>query len=168
MTSEFDDAYEDKERIQGALFTTTIGELSLCPAIVVDAKDSVVSAVHTMNERHVGSVLVARDGKLVGIFTERDVLTRVAFRDGNRDLKVETVMTKNPETLEASENLAFALNKMSVGGFRHIPIVDGDGKPTAVISVRNIVDFLAELFPEDVINLPPTPSLGIPKSADGG
>src|SRR5580704_6521566 len=168
MSSEFDDAYEDKERIQGALFTTTIGELTLGPAIVVDAKDSVVSAVNAMNDRHIGSVLVQRDGKLVGIFTERDVLTRVAFRDGNRDLKVESVMTRNPETLEAGETIAFALNKMSVGGFRHIPIVDGDGKPTGVISVRNIVDFLAELFPEDVINLPSHPSLGIPKSIDGG
>jgi CBS domain-containing protein len=168
MTSEFDDAYEDKERIQGALFTTTIGELTLGPAIVVDAKDSVVSAVNAMNDRHIGSVLVQHDGKLVGIFTERDVLTRVAFRDGNHDLKVESVMTRNPETLEAGETIAFALNKMSVGGFRHIPIVDGDGKPTGVISVRNIVDFLAELFPEDVINLPPHPSLGIPKSIDGG
>jgi CBS domain-containing protein len=168
MSSEFDDAYEDKERIQGALFTTTIAELALSPAIVVDAKDSVVSAVDKMNERHIGSVLVQRDGKLVGIFTERDVLTRVAFRDGNRDLKVESVMTRSPETLEANETIAFALNKMSVGGFRHIPIVDGDGKPTGVISVRNIVDFLAELFPEDVINLPPTPGHGIPRSIDGG
>jgi len=168
MTSEFDDAYEDKERIQGALFTTTVSELNLSPAIIVDAKDSVVSAVNSMNERHIGSVLVQRDGKLVGIFTERDVLTRVAFRDGNRDLKVESVMTRNPETLEAGETIAFALNKMSVGGFRHIPIVDGDGKPTGVVSVRNIVDFLAELFPEDVINLPPNPGLGIPKSIDGG
>ncbi len=168
MRSEFDDAYEDKERIQGALFTTTIGELSLFPAVTIDAQESVVDAVKIMNEKHVGSILVERDGKLVGIFTERDVLTRVAFRDGNRDLKVETVMTRNPETLEAGETIAFALNKMSVGGFRHIPIVDGVGRPTGVISVRNIVDFLAELFPEDVINLPPTPGLGIPKSIDGG
>ena len=168
MNSEFNDAYEDKERIQGALFMTTIGELTLGPAIMVDAQASVVSAVNTMNERHIGSVLVERDGRLVGIFTERDILTRVAFRENNRELKVEAVMTRDPETLEASETIAFALNKMSVGGFRHIPIVDSDGQAIGVISVRNIVDFLAELFPEDVINLPPTSAHGIPKSMDGG
>jgi CBS domain-containing protein len=168
MRSEFDDAYEDKERIQGALFTTTIGELTLGPAVVVDAADSVVNAVNAMNQRHIGSVLVQRNGKLVGIFTERDVLTRVAFKDGNRNLRVEEVMTPTPETLESGETIAFALNKMSHGGFRHIPIVDGDSQAIGVISVRNIVDFLAELFPEDVINLPPTPAHGIPKSIDGG
>jgi CBS domain-containing protein len=168
MPSEFEDAYEDKQRIQGTLFDTTIGELTMCPAVVVDPSATVVSAVSAMNDRHTGCVLAQRDGKLVGIFTERDILTRVVFHDHDREIRVEAVMTRNPETLEASESIAYALNKMSVGGYRHIPIVDGDGQPVGVLSVRNIVDFLAELFPEHVLNLPPNPELGIPRSVDGG
>ena len=56
---------------------------------------------------------------------------------------------------------------MSVGGYRHIPIVE-DGRPVGVLSLRDIADFLAELFPEDVMNLPPDPAKAIADSADGG
>ena len=49
-------------------------------------------------------------------------------------------MTPQPDTLNASATIAYALNKMSLGGFRHIPVVDAAGKPTGVLSVRNIVD----------------------------
>jgi CBS domain-containing protein len=54
--------------------------------------------------------------------------------------------------------VAWALNKMHLGGFRHVPIVDAGGKPVGVVSVKNIVDFIVELFPAAVLNLPPDPS----------
>lgn len=166
--SEFDDAYDDKQLIRGTILTTTINELSLREPILVEAEATVVAAINAMNEQHTGCVLVQREGKLVGIFTERDVLRRVVFREGNRSFSVESVMTKNPETLEATATLAFALNKMSVGGYRHIPIVDKAAKPVGVLSVRDVVDFLVELFPDSVHNLPPSPEMGIAKSTDGG
>jgi CBS domain-containing protein len=166
--SEFQDAYEDIERIHGALMSAPISELSMRPPVLIDASASVVEAVDAMNEHHIGCLLVQRNGKLVGIFTERDVLTRVVFHEGNRALKVEAVMTPNPETLRASDSLAFALNRMSDGGYRHVPIVDRAGAPVGVLSVKDIVNFVVDLFPEDVLNLPPTPELGIAKDADGG
>lgn len=166
--SEFEDAYEDKELIRGAILATPISELPLRDPIVVDADATVVAAVNAMNEHRTGCVLVQRGGKLTGIFTERDVLTKVIFRNGNSSMKVETFNTSNPETLEATATIAFALNKMSVGGYRHIPIVDRDGRPVGVLSVRDIVDFLVELFPDGVLNLPPSPEKGIAKSLDGG
>ena len=166
--SEFDDAYEDKEIIRGAILSTPISELALRDPIVVDADATVVAAVNAMNENHTGCVLVAQAGRLAGIFTERDVLTKVIFRDHNNAMKVDVVMTKNPETLEAHQSIAYALNKMSVGGYRHIPIVERSGKPVGVLSVRDIVDFLVELFPDGVLNLPPSPEQGIAKTLDGG
>ncbi len=165
--SEFQDAYEDIERIHGALLTAPISELSMRQPVRIDASASVVDAVDAMNEHHIGCLLVERQGQLVGIFTERDVLTRVVFQDGNRAMKVEDVMTPNPETLRATDSLAFALNRMSDGGYRHVPIVDGVGNPVGVLSVKDIVNFLVDLYPEDVLNLPPTPDLGIPKDVDG-
>ncbi|MBI3411232.1 MAG: CBS domain-containing protein [Planctomycetes bacterium] len=166
--SEFEDAYEDQERIRGTLLATSISELGVREPLVVDASVTVGDAVEAMNQHHTGYVLVEKLGRLVGIFTERDVLTRVALRDGSAALAVEEVMTPRPETLEADETVSFALNKMSVGGYRHIPIVDRAGKPLGVLSVRDVVDFLVELFPEDVLNLPPTSQLGIGRSLDGG
>jgi CBS domain-containing protein len=113
-------------------------------------------------------VLVGSSGRLVGIFTERDVLTKVVFRHDGPLTPLESVMTPNPETLEAGATINYALNMMSVGGYRHIPIVDRDHKPVGVLSVRDIVDFLVQLYPEEVLNLPPTPAKGIADSADGG
>jgi CBS domain-containing protein len=165
--SEFDDAYEDKERIRGTLLTARLDELSLRTPIVVEPDTTVVAAVNAMNEQRIGCVLVQRAGKLVGIFTERDVLTRVIFRNANATMTVEAAMTKDPETLEEDQTIACALNKMSVGGYRHIPVVRR-GKPVGVVSIRNLVDFLVELFPERVLNVPPSPAQAIPKSRDGG
>ena len=165
--SEFDDAYEDQQRIRGAIMETPISDLPLRDPILIDATATVADAVKSMNDHHTGCVLVGKDGKLVGIFTERDVLTKDFFRADSHTVAVETVMTKNPETLEADNSIAFALNKMSVGGYRHIPIVEGD-KPVGVLSVRDVVDFLVELFPEDVLNLPPSPKNAITNSIDGG
>jgi CBS domain-containing protein len=119
------------------------------------------------NEHRIGCVLVQRAGKLVGVFTERDVLTKVVFRETSGTMTVESVMTREPETLEETQTIACALNKMSVGGYRHIPIIKR-GKPVGVVSIRDLVDFLVELFPERVLNVPPSPAQAIPKSRDGG
>lgn len=165
--SEFDDAYEDQQRIRGAILDTPISDLPLRDPILIDATGTVADAVKSMNDHHTGCILVGRAGKLIGIFTERDVLTKDFFRADSHTVPVESVMTPNPETLEPEDSIAFALNKMSVGGYRHIPIVDGD-KPVGVLSVRDIVDFLVDLFPGDVFNLPPSPKNAITNSIDGG
>jgi CBS domain-containing protein len=165
--SEFDEAYEDEQRIRGNLLAARLKELCSRPPILVEPDTTVVAAVNAMNEFRVGCVLVQRAGKLVGIFTERDVLNRVIFRPGNTTMTVESVMTKDPETLEANQTIACALNMMSVGGYRHIPIVE-HAKPVGVVSVRDLVDFLVELFPEGVLNIPPNPAHAIPKSKYGG
>jgi CBS domain-containing protein len=120
-----------------------------------------------MNGGHVGCALVVRDGKLVGIFTERDVLRKVA--GAKLDLTatpVEQVMTPNPDTLPATASIAFALREMSVEGYRHIPLVNADGSPEGVVSVRDIVTWLVEFLPATVLNLPPSPAIST--TLDGG
>jgi signal-transduction protein with cAMP-binding, CBS, and nucleotidyltransferase domain len=166
--SEFEDAYEDEQRIRGVMFNTLIGEFNLRQPVQVKTSTAVADAVAAMNANRIGCLLVTDNGKTVGIFTERDVLTRVIYKDESRMLTVGDVMTPNPESLSVGDTIAYALNKMSVGGYRHIPINDETGMPIGVLSVRDIVDFLVELFPESVLNLPPRPDLGIPQSVDGG
>jgi CBS domain-containing protein len=166
--SEFEDAYEDIEIVRGAVLGTPISDLMVRDPVVVDADATVVMAVNAMNEHHTGCVLVQEHGKLVGIFTERDVLRRVTFREGNRSWKVESVMTRGPETLPPSASVAFALNKMSVDGYRHIPIVDHEGTALGVLSVKDIVNFVVDFFPESVHNLPSHPEKAIPRTEYGG
>ena len=168
MNSEFEDAYEDLEYVRGAVLETPVSELMGRDPLVVDADATVVAAVNAMNERHTGCVLVQKEGKLVGILTERDLLRKVIFREGNRNWKVSAVMTRHPETLPPDASVAYALNKMSVDGYRHIPIVDRAGKAIGVLSVRDIVDRVVDFFPEDVLNLPSDPQLAIPRTMDGG
>ena len=163
--SEFEDAYDDIERVRGAVLETPVNQLMAHNPLVVDANATVVSAVNAMNERHTGCVLVQENGRLVGIFTERDVLRKVVFRDGNPSWKVKAVMTPKPQTLGPNASVAFALNKMSVDGYRHIPIVDGEGKAVGVLSVKDIVNFVVEFFPESVYSLPPNPDEAMSEGA---
>ena len=66
-------------------------------------------------------------------------------------------MTKSPDVPHLQDPIAFALNKMISGGYRHIPIVDKTEKPIGVIAMENIINHLGDCFFDDIINLPPTP-----------
>lgn len=137
------------------------------PAIVVDVATPIAEVLAKMREAGRGAVLVVKDNRLAGIFTERDVLLRVAgfSIDVNRAVVGEH-MTAEPHTLPADSSVAFALNKMVVEGFRHIPLVDDQGHPTGMVSMRDLIDYLTEFFGKDVLNLPPDPSGGF-RSRDG-
>ena len=81
--------------------------------------------------------------------------------------KVDDLMSRNPTTLRPTHRLAHALNKMSVDGCRHLPIVDDAGRPVGVVSVRRIVDFLVEQFPQHLLTLPPDPGQEMPTRHGG-
>jgi CBS domain-containing protein len=111
-----------------------------------------------MNQNGTGCVLVEVAHRLVGIFTERDVLKKIVGSAVDLDrTTVERVMTHDPECLSPDARAAYALNKMSVGGFRHIPLVDDAGRPVGVVSMRNVLDYIADLLQSEVLNLPPEP-----------
>jgi signal-transduction protein with cAMP-binding, CBS, and nucleotidyltransferase domain len=141
---------------------------NLGQAVACTRSATVRQAIETMHQRRIGYVLVVEQGRLLGIFTERDVLTKVAARDIDIDrVPVGQLMTPNPECLGADDELVYALNQMSVGGYRHIPLLDDNGHPTGVVAMRHIVDYLVSLFPQEVLNLPPAPPLGIPQEREG-
>ena len=95
-------------------------------------------------------VLVMEADALIGIVTERDLLFKVIGTDKNLDTTtVREIMTPQPVTLSPSDKLAVALNKMAMGGYRHIPLIR-DGHPIGAISVRDILGYLAEMFPKAV------------------
>lgn len=97
-----------------------------------------------MVSESIGCVMVVDQGKLVGIFSERDALMKVntdAPRVKNKP--ISQFMTPDPATLETSDKIAFALHKMNVGGYRHVPILF-QGKLAGVISIRDILRYLTE------------------------
>ena len=160
--SEFDEAYDDPVRQPKALtediLSEPISHLDPHDAVSFDVDATVDDAVQAMNSKSIGCVLVTdRDG-LAGIFTERDVMRRIVGRGFNLSrLRLGDYMTPNPDTLSLADPIAFALNRMSVGGYRHVPLVDETGRPIAIISIIDVVRFLVEHFPKSVLNLPPQP-----------
>jgi CBS domain-containing protein len=106
----------------------------------------------------VGCVVVCQGKKLIGILTERDVLLKVVARDVDYATPVDEFMTPDPITLPLSATIGDAVNIMIEKNFRHIPIIeDGGSQPLAVFSIKDVINLLAESFPEHVLNLPPRP-----------
>ena len=116
--------------------------------IVTTQADTTVSdAARLMRENHIGAVIVVGDnGKLAGIFTERDALFRVVAegRDGTTT-RLADVMTRNPQTVKPDQRFSAALQMMYGGKFRHVPVVD-DGRPVGIISARDALGPELEAF----------------------
>lgn len=153
------DATQERPVIEQAILTDQISTLRLGPAISVPADSTLKEVVAIMQREHIGCMLlVDGEGKLSGIFTERDLLNKVAGQrlDWSQE-RVSSYMTRDPETLRLDDRIAWALNLMSMGGYRHVPLTDEAGRPVGVVSIKDIVEFIVDLFPEAVLNLPPDP-----------
>jgi CBS domain-containing protein len=138
------------------LSTESVELASPLPPLCVEPETSLRDVFERLKVEGRGSVLVCRDGALVGIFTERDAL-RLMARGGNLDAPVESVMIRNPVTVDAQASVAQAVEMMSSGGYRRLPIVDRVGRPVGVVHVGGIVHYLAEHFPRTIYNQPPVP-----------
>jgi len=112
---------------------------------------------------------VTEHGTLSGIFTERDVIMKLAGKgfDYSKEV-VNNYMTKSPDVLRSDDRIAFALNRMTEGGYRHVPIVDSKGKPVGLVGILDIIKDLAVYYSDEVLNLPPEPQRGAQKRPEGG
>ncbi len=115
------------------------------------------AAIGKMQERRGEPVLVSDDGRLAGILTERDILMRVLGRDVDLERPVEDVMTPDPATLPADATVRDALEEMDRGGYRNLPLVDNRGKLVGLLRQQDVIDYVAEAFPQEILNLPPRP-----------
>ena len=143
--------------LDSATFKLAIRHLKAQKPITVDPESRVAEAVEIMRNMRFGCVVVTEQEKLVGILTERDILIKVAGIKGAERLKVRDIMTLDPEVFQQDDSIAHVMNAMHVGGYRHVPVVDAANKPVAILSVKDIVEFILDHFAEDVLNLPPKP-----------
>jgi CBS domain-containing protein len=133
-----------QDRVQRSLMEDTVAVLKPGPPVTLPPTASVGDAIRTMLRRDIGAVLVTDGGRVVGILSERDLLTRVAGLDNYAARPVCVIMTRDPETVRESDTLAFALYKMDSGSYRHLPVVR-DGRAVGMISVRDMLRHITGL-----------------------
>lgn len=139
------------------LETTKISELRMRSPVLVPLGTSLQETLKRMKTHRRGCAIIVSDKEIFGIFTERDLLTRGLSDDSNLDKAIDEFMTQNPSCLTKNSSIAEAIHEMSDLDHRHIPILDESKKILGFISVRDVLDYLADQFPYEVYSLPPDP-----------
>ncbi|HUK92253.1 MAG TPA: CBS domain-containing protein [Blastocatellia bacterium] len=129
--------------LQRALMEDQVDSLASHHPVVVSPSTTVAEAVRLMKQHRTGCAVVVSSGAPEGIFSERDLLLNLIGTGKALDqIAIKDVMTRFPETVGAADSVRFAVNKMSVGGFRHIPVLK-DGQVVGVLSAQGIIKLLA-------------------------
>ena len=141
---------------------------TLPAAVALGHQTPVRDAIAVMRQQQLSCVLVVAQGQLVGVFTERDVVTKVAATPLDVDhVSLRDVMQPDPECLQLDDELVYALQQMLRGAYRHVPVVDEQRRPTALVSLQAIIDALVAAFPHELLNLPPSPAHAIAPTPEG-
>lgn len=132
--------------VERALLKDEVTLLCTRPHGSVAPETPVAKVLGAMVDSSVGCLTVVdADGKLVGIFSERDAVLRIGPSAAEyANLPISRFMTANPTVVPDNAKIANALQLMDVGGYRHLPVLDDDGRPVKMISIRDILAYLTE------------------------
>lgn len=149
---------ESRMVVEGVQLDDPISSLALQSLTVTRTSTSLREGHTMMVKNHVGCLLIVEDEKLVGILTERDIISRFVGKGlVMEDVTVDQFMTANPNTLHMDDPIAFALNRMYDRGYRHVPVLDDEKKPIGFVSSRDIINHIGKSLEKEVLNLPPLP-----------
>jgi CBS domain-containing protein len=123
----------------------------------VQAGATLGEALSVMRSHAGDAVLVLNGRHLAGILTERDVLNRVLGNSVDESRPVDEFMTASPRSLDADATLIEAMKAMEQGHFRNVPLVDGEGQLVGTLRQLDLLEYVAEAFPQEILNLPPRP-----------
>lgn len=179
MSSEYEEDLEmyqeaagpTRRQLDNRALLRPIGYLNFPKHPLSTAPDTPVrDALERMGSKNIGAILVVDEGRVVGIFSERDALRKGLFRDSALGARpVKEFMTPEPDCLTPHDNIAFAMNRMGIGGYRHIPLVDAEKRPVGMLVMRDLVQYVARFFPNEALNVPPHSDYNPPeRNADGG
>jgi CBS domain-containing protein len=135
--------------------------------VSIGADASIGEALAAVQKQGMGYVLIVDNDKPRGMMSEREVLMKIVARDVKYTSNVRDFISPIPVTLSPKDPIAHAINLMLETGEENIPVVDEAGKATAVLRTLDIINFLAEAFPQQLLNLPPDPRQTMPKPEGG-
>jgi CBS domain-containing protein len=140
--------------IEASIMKESLAALKPKKPIMVGPDTTVAEAVAELCKHNIGCVLVGDADHVQGILSERDVLLRVADRyEQVAGEPVSAYMTPEPQMLDLETPIAFALNRMAIGDFRHVPVTS-KGRLVGIISVRDLLSFLSEWYPDLLVAKP--------------
>jgi CBS domain-containing protein len=140
----------------------------LHPAVTVERHATLRTAIEKMNDEQIDGVVVVDQKQVVGVLSAYDICKTML--DGRVDIDqtpVETLMRPQAECLRLDDEVAFALHKMHVGHYSLIPLVDDQGHAVGAVSSLDVIGSLAEMYPQEVLNLPPSPEDEYPPQEEG-
>jgi len=126
-------------------------------ALAVQVGTSLGDGIRQMQQANGEALLVVDGQRLVGIFTEHDALKKVIGQPVELSRPIDEFMTHGPRTIDAGATLVEALRTMEEGPYRNLPLVDRDGNLVAMLRQQDVLEFVAEAFPQEILNLPPRP-----------
>lgn len=142
--------------VQSLLLSTKVGELALMARPTLTPQNTVGEASRDMRESRTGSVTVCEDGRLAGIFTERDLLRLFAKQHNSAEdilqMPLSDVMSRTPALASTGDTLFEATRRMDEGGYRRLPVLDDSGTYVGIVDVKMITHFLVEHFPAAIYN----------------
>jgi CBS domain-containing protein len=134
------------DAFQSVMMTAPVSELLTGKDLLVaSTTDSIQKVVGTFQKEKKDCVLIYKKKKLVGILSYRDLLRKVVgkYNDLSK-VKVEQIMTPNPEYVKADHPIAYMVNKMAMGGYRHVPVLAEDGAPLSIVSIKDVLGYLSK------------------------
>ena len=142
--------YEPKtydDPVEQALAETTVDAIVHQPSETISPDTKISEAVQKLAGFHIACLLVEQEGKLVGVFSDRDVLDKVALEyDALKDRPVSEVMTTQPVFVYESDPAAAAISVMAVSGYRHVPILNVNDELIGIVSQQRVIDSINEIF----------------------
>ena len=132
-----------------------ISDFDLRQPLIIELGTCLENVLENMQKTNNNCVLTLSNERLNGILTERDILLKVTGKGYDFQLTtIDEFITLNPEYVSPEDPLAYALNKMYVGGFRNVPVVNDEMYPIGIISISDIISTIADYFHNEIINLP--------------
>ena len=154
-------------RIERSLREVEVLALELQPPLVLEGTTSVGGVIREMQDDHLGYALVTENNRLIGIFTERDVLQSVLGNEAVLAQPVSEYMTPDPVCVDSKDPIRQVVRLMHQGGYRQIPIVDASGQVAGCVRHKDIAEYLVNHFAGHVLNLPPDPEQ-VARKPEGG
>lgn len=137
--------------------------------VTIDIGANTQDAIDLLIQNHIGAASVVEDGILRGIFGERDLLRKVLNKDVGDLTKIPVTqfMKEDPKTAKPDDMLDTGVLYMARGRFRHLPIVDEKQQPIGMVSIRDVISYLVDSYPHEVLTLPPNPVRDALKAREG-